>query len=93
MDQDPHAALERAEHFAHHVSEVMEAVATLLEGADPGTLDYTRVPGMFYGCPQCTVEALLYLAASTFQAAKWDGERVRQQIPFMVSQALTSEIA
>lgn len=92
MDQNPHAALERAEHFAQGVSEVMEAVATLMEGPDSGTLDFTRVPGMFGGCPQCTVEGLLYLAVSTFQAAQWGADRVRQQIPFVVSQVLTSEI-
>lgn len=92
MDQDPHYALERVEHFARHVSEAMEAVATLMEGPDPETLDFTRVPGMFGGCPPCTIEGLLYLAVGIFRAAHWDGARVRAQIPTMVAQALTSEV-
>lgn len=92
MDHDPHTALKRSEHFAHHVSEVMEAVATLLDGPDPETLDFTRVPSMWRGCSQCTIEGLLYLSIGTFRAAQWDGARVRRQIPAMVAQALTSEI-
>lgn len=92
MDHDAMASLERAEHFARHVCEVMEAVATLLDAPDPRILDLTRAPEMFSECPHCTIEGLLYLAVVTFDSAKWDGARLRRQIPVMVAQVLSGQV-
>ena len=92
MDHEALARLEKAEHFAHHVSAAMEAVATLMEGPDPDVLDYTRVPEMFARCPHCTVEGLLYLATRVFRAATGTGAQIRREIPTVVGQVLGTEV-